>query len=77
MRCPPALASTTRCLRKRSSRWAQKGIWQRLFVAVQEPDLDWVMLHSTVVRAHTQAVGSRKKPCRRRSPRSHPRRPKH
>jgi hypothetical protein len=28
---------------------------------VQEPDLDWVMLHSTVVRAHTQAVGSRKK----------------
>ena len=30
-------------LRKRSRRWAQKGIWQRLFEAVQEPDLDWVM----------------------------------
>jgi transposase len=64
-------------LRKRSRRWAQKVIWQRLFVAVQEPNLDWVMLDSTVVRAHAQAVGSRKKPCRRRSPRSQPRRPKH
>jgi transposase len=48
-------------LRKRSRRWAQKGIWQRLFMAVQAPDLDWVMLDSTVVRAHAQAAGSRKK----------------
>ncbi|GAB3244289.1 hypothetical protein GCM10027346_41830 [Hymenobacter seoulensis] len=48
-------------MRKRSRRWAQKGIWQRLFEAVQEPDLDWVMLDSTVVRAHAQAAGSRKK----------------
>lgn len=39
----------------------QKGIWQRLFAAVQEPDLDWVMLDATVVRAHAQAAGSRKK----------------
>ena len=48
-------------LRKRSRRWAQKGIWQRLFEAVQEPDVDWVMLDSTVVRAHAQAAGSQKK----------------
>ena len=48
-------------LRKRSQRWAQKGTWQRLFEAVQEPDLDWVMLDSTVVRAHAQAAGSQKK----------------
>ena len=46
---------------KRSRRWAQKGTWQRLFEAVQEPDLDWVMLDSTVVRAHAQAAGSQKK----------------
>jgi hypothetical protein len=32
-----------------------------LFEAVQEPDLDWVMLDLTVVRAHAQAAGSRKK----------------
>ena len=61
-------------LRKRSRRWAQKGTWQRLFEAVQEPDLDWVMLDSTVVRAHAQAAGSQKKPRRRRGPRPQPRR---
>jgi len=32
-----------------------------LFEAVQQPDLEWVMLDSTVVRAHAQAAGSRKK----------------
>ncbi len=48
-------------IRKRSRRWAQKGIWQRLFQAVQEPDLDWVMLDSTVVRAQAQAATSQKK----------------
>ncbi|NVO84266.1 IS5 family transposase [Hymenobacter sp. P5252] len=60
-------------LRKRSRRWAQKGIWQPLFEAVQEPDLDWVMLDPTVVRAHAQAAGSRKKSCWQRSPRPQPR----
>jgi|GEM_PF-2031066 len=29
-------------LRKRSRRWVQKGIWQRLFEAVQDPDFGWV-----------------------------------
>ena len=48
-------------LRKRGRRRAHKGTWQRLFEAVQEPDLDWVMLDSTVVRARAQAAGSPKK----------------
>lgn len=48
-------------VRKRSRRWAQKGVWARLFAAVQAPDLDWVLLDSTVVRDHAQAAGSRKK----------------
>lgn len=60
-RALPARFGKHDTLRKRSRRWAQKGIWQRLFAAVQEPDLDWVMLDSTVVRAHAQAAGSRKK----------------
>ncbi len=46
---------------KRYRRWAKKGVWQRLFEAVQEPDLDWVMLDSTIVRAHQHAAGSQKK----------------
>ncbi len=57
----PARFGKHDALRKRSRRWVQKGIWQCLFEAVQEPDLDWVMLDSTVVRAHAQAAGSRKK----------------
>jgi len=60
-RALPARFGKHDTLRKRSRRWAEKGIWQRLFEAVQEPDLDWVMLDSTVVRAHAQAAGSRKK----------------
>lgn len=48
-------------VRKRSRRWAEKGVWRRLFVAVQAPDLDWVLLDSTVVRAHALAATSRKK----------------
>ena len=32
-----------------------------MFEAVQEPDLDWVMLDSTLVRAPAQAAGSQKK----------------
>ena len=47
--------------RKRGRRWARTGARQRLFEAVQEPDLDWVVLASPVVRAHAQAAGSRKK----------------
>ena len=40
--------------------WAQMGVLKRLFNAVQEPDLEWVMLDSTIVRSHAQAAGSRK-----------------
>ena len=60
-RALPARFGKHGALRKRSRRWAQKGIRQRLFEAVQEPDLDWVVPDSTVVRAHAQAAGSRKK----------------
>ena len=45
---------------KRFRRLAQKGVWDRLFQAVQAPELDWVMLDSTVVRAHQLAGGQKK-----------------
>ncbi len=47
---------------KRFSRWAQKGRWQALFEALQEPDLEWIMLDTTVVRAHQHAAGQKKAP---------------
>ena len=47
-------------VRKRFRRLAQKGIWKGVFEALQEPDLDRVMLDSTVVRAHQHAAGQKK-----------------
>ena len=45
---------------KRFRRLAQKDVWQRLFDALQAPELEWVMLDSTVVRAHQHAAGQKK-----------------
>jgi transposase len=45
---------------RRFDRWARQGIWQKLFNAFQDPDLEWLVLDSTVVRAHPHAAGARK-----------------
>jgi transposase len=41
----------------RFNEWCKKGVWRRLFDAVKDPDLEWLMLDSTVVRAHQHAAG--------------------
>jgi transposase len=46
---------------KRFDRWAKKGIWERIFEALQDPDLEWLIIDSTVVRAHQHAAGAEKK----------------
>ena len=47
---------------KRFSRWADKKIWQRMQeYFTDEPDMEWLMLDSTVVRAHPCAAGALKK----------------
>jgi len=47
---------------KRYARWCDKGIWTRLFQAViDQPDLQQVLLDSTIVRAHPCAAGAPKK----------------
>lgn len=46
---------------RRFDRWSRAGVWERLFEAVQDPDLDWVALDSTTVRAHQHAAGARKR----------------
>jgi transposase len=45
---------------RRFDRWARKGIWNNLFGNFQDPDLEWLVLDSTVVRAHPHAAGARK-----------------
>ena len=46
---------------QRFNRWAKKGVWQQVFDALQDPDLEWVMLDATIIRAHIHAAGARKK----------------
>ncbi len=46
---------------KRFDRWAKKGAWERVFEALRDPDLEWMILDSTVVRAHQHAAGAEKK----------------
>jgi transposase len=45
---------------KRFDRWAKKGTWQQVFATLQDPDLEWLILDSTVIRAHPCAAGAEK-----------------
>ena len=45
---------------QRFNRWAKKGRWQAIFETLQEPDLEWIMLDTSVVRAHQHAAGQKK-----------------
>lgn len=53
---------------QRFNRWAKRGVWERIFDALQEPDTEWLLLDSTTVRAHQHAAGARKRGTRRRRP---------
>ena len=46
---------------KRFDRWCRKGTWVVVFTALQDPDLEWLILDSTVIRAHPCAAGAKKK----------------
>jgi len=46
---------------RRFDRWSRQGIWQRVFEELRDPDLEWLILDSTVVRAHPHAAGAKKK----------------
>lgn len=48
--------------KQRYYRWLGQGVLTRVFEAVAaEPDLEWVMLDATIIRAHAQAGGAPKK----------------
>lgn len=50
----------------RFARWRETGVWQRIATAVsQDPDMEALMIDSTIVRAHQHAAGAQKKPGRR------------
>ena len=45
---------------RRFDRWSRKGVWQKAFDALQDPDLEWLILDSTVSRAHCHAAGAKR-----------------
>ena len=51
---------------QRFNRWSKKGVWQDVFEPLQDPDLEWLMIDSTSVRAHQHAAGQKKAPPRQK-----------
>lgn len=53
---------------QRFNRWAKSGVWHKVFRALQDPDLEALLLDSTVIRAHQHAAGSPEKKSRAGKP---------
>ena len=48
-------------VKRRYYRWIEMGVLDRMLEALaREADLEWLMLDSTIVRAHRHAAGARK-----------------
>ncbi len=48
-------------IHRRFRRWSKRGIWQMIFNELAlTADTEWVMIDSTIVRAHQHAAGARK-----------------
>jgi transposase len=46
---------------RRFSRWSRKGVWHRLFEAMaDDPDFEYLIVDSTIIRAHQHAAGAQK-----------------
>ena len=45
---------------QRDNRWANAGVWERVFRALSgDPDFEYVMIDSTIVRAHQHRAGAK------------------
>ena len=49
-------------VKRRYYRWVEQGVFDRIFAAVSDdPDMEWLAIDATVVRAQAQAAGGRVK----------------
>ena len=49
-------------VKRRYYRWIEQGVFDRIFEAVSsDPDLEWIAIDATVIRAQAQAAGARQK----------------
>ncbi len=47
-----------RAIHKRFKAWSDRNIWKQIFKETQnDPDMEWVMIDSTIVRAHACSAG--------------------
>jgi transposase len=48
------------CVYVRYNRWSKSGTWQRIFDTLSdEPDFEYVMIDSLIVRAHQHSTGGK------------------
>jgi transposase len=58
----PARLGDYRTVKRRYYRWIAMGVLEAMFEALsREADMEWLMIDSTIVRAHQQAAGARLK----------------
>ena len=53
----PERYGKSKTVHKRFTRWAKKGVWERIFADLAgDPNNEYLMLDATLVRAHQQAA---------------------
>jgi len=53
---------------QRFNRWARKGVWTQVMAVLSEDaDLEWLLIDSTIIRAHQHSAGQKGGQLRRRS----------
>jgi len=56
----PAAFGNWNSVFQRFRRWAKKSVWERIFNAlVESPDFEYLIIDSTIVRAHQHAAGAK------------------
>lgn len=59
-RALPAEYGHWNTVHRRFRRWSKKGIWQMIFnTLAANADTEWLMVDSTIVRAHQHAAGAK------------------
>jgi transposase len=59
-RCLPHEYGNWNSAFQRFKRWAKRGIWQMIFNTLAvDADTEWLMIDSTIVRAHQHAAGAK------------------
>lgn len=53
----PSKYGSWRSVHKRFKRWQKAGIWKEIMDNFVDADMEWVMMDSTIVRAHSSCTG--------------------